>query len=397
MTNLYARLVKNENTRTEALVDLLERILEKDREVKTTRFGCFVSEVLLDGPTAEKEKKKFLNMLKNIALNALSIKTQYQTPTGVIPDIVVFNGNHPICAIEVKVDAPIGEEQLESYDTFLQQATDGNPTALVLLAQSTQPPEGFTNPTYEAYHASLRSVASWNRAAKWFEELSQESDVDEPLRTLAHEFGEFLKEDTMPTLDDVAIARLYLARSYNTLIGAVQNMLAGYQLPDGWNAGTRGRIQQGLIGVSGWVAPVDNDNNIRWISYGLCFNPVDESDGYLYGYQRHENTIGDPIPVQIEDGFYAFVRVSGPSNECEKIPGYSNNQWYEHDSVPAENGPNVDSEGWYYYCDANRGGYAKICPIQELLDGDSHLRDRLQGWTRQRLGEAVQLWEALFG
>ena len=156
MINLYARLVKkDENARTEALVDLLERTLKKDQEVEPTRFGHFISEVLLGTPTDEEEKTSFLNRLGNIPLDALSIKTQYRTRTGVIPDIVVFNGDRPICAIEVKIDAPVGEGQLESYDTFLQQVADGNPTALVLLTQGTLPPEGFTNPADEAYHTSL--------------------------------------------------------------------------------------------------------------------------------------------------------------------------------------------------------------------------------------------------
>ena len=398
MINLYVRLIKNENDRTEALVNLLERILEKDQEAETTRFRHFISEVLLNKSTNEEEKISFLETLENMPLNALSIKTQYRTPTGVIPDIVIFSGNHPICAIEVKVDAPIGEEQLESYDTFLQQTADGNPTALVLLTHITQPPEGFTNPAYEAYRTSLRSLASWDKAAKWFKELSQESDIDEPLKTLAREFGEFLKEDTMPTLDDVARARLYLTHSHNALVGAVQNMAAGYQLPNGWSAGNNNRIRQGRIGISGWLAPIDNDSSIRWVQYGLCFNPVDKNDEYLCGYQRYENEngIAPPEPVKIEDGFYAFVCVSGRSDECQKIPGYSNNQWYEHDLVSAQNGPDADSTEWYYYCSNLRGGYAKICPIQELLDDDSRLCDRLQEWTHQRLAEAIQLWNVLF-
>lgn len=396
MINLYARLVKNENARTEALVDLLERILTKDQEAEPTKFRRFISEVLLDQPTDEEEKINFLETLKNIRLDALSIKTQYQTPTRVKPDIVIFSGNHPICAIEVKIDASLEEEQLKNYDTFLQQSAEGNSTALVLLTHITQPPEGFTEPTHRAYRTSLRSVASWNRVAKWFEELSQKSDVDEPLKTLAREFGEFLKEDAMPTLDDVARARLYLARSHWALIAAVKNMADGYQLPDGWSAGDGRRISFGQIGISGWLSPTNDQS--RWIRYGICFNPADKNDGYLHGYQRYENATGDPTPVQIEDGFSAFVCVIGPSNECRKIPGYSNDQWYEQNLVQTQNGPNANSKGWYYYCGARvpEGGYAKIRPIQELLDSDGHLRDRLQEWTHERLAEAIQLWNTLF-
>lgn len=110
MINLYARLIKNENDRTEALVDLLERIFEKDQEAEAARFRHFISAILLNQPTNEEEKISFLETLGNMPLSALSIKTQYRTPTGVIPDIVVFNGARPICAVEVKIDASLGEE-----------------------------------------------------------------------------------------------------------------------------------------------------------------------------------------------------------------------------------------------------------------------------------------------
>ena len=395
MVNLYARLVKDENSRTEALVDLLERILEKDQEADAARFGHFISEILLNQPTNGEEKISFLGILGNMPLSALSIKTQYRTPTGVIPDIVVFNGDRPICAIEVKIDAPLGEEQLESYDTFLQQTANGNPTALVLLTQSTQPPEGFTNPDSRAYRTSLRSHASWGKVAKWFEELSQESAIDEPLKTLAREFGEFLKEDTMPTLDDVARARLYLTHSHWALIEAVKAMTDGCQLPAAWSARKKGNTRIGRVGISTRISPRDNDPHS--VTYGLCFNPVDENDDYLHGCQRYEN---DAVNGHtIEDGFYAFVYVAGPSNECQHIPGYSHNQWYERagqNLVQVENGPNIDSTGWYYYCDANNGGYAKICPIQNLLDDEGRLGDELQTWTCERLNEAVQLWNEFF-
>ncbi len=53
MSNLYARLVKGEDERTEALADLLERVLLKDGEENTEWFRGFVSAVLLARPTSE--------------------------------------------------------------------------------------------------------------------------------------------------------------------------------------------------------------------------------------------------------------------------------------------------------------------------------------------------------
>ncbi len=172
MCNLYARLVKLvkkvEDFRTEALADLLERLLSKDREKNTTRFQEFVSEVLLAEPTDEARKACFLNMLDN-SLADLSIETQHRIPQGRIPDIVVFNGDRPIFIVEVKIGAKIGGGQLEDSGAFLEAEADGNPTALVLLTHSTPAPDEFTDPACNDYHVSLRSVASWNNTAAWFE------------------------------------------------------------------------------------------------------------------------------------------------------------------------------------------------------------------------------------
>lgn len=191
MTNLYARLVKlvqkREDFRTDALVDLLERLLRENCEKSTGRFREFVSEVLLADPTDKAQRACFLDMLKDVPLDALSIKTRYRIPQGRIPDIVVFNRSRPICIVEVKVDAPIGPGQLEGCGEFLRKAEDahGKPTALVLLTHITRRPDEFIDPACNAYRVSLRSVASWSNTAEWFQKLSSEDNgVDEPLDTL---------------------------------------------------------------------------------------------------------------------------------------------------------------------------------------------------------------------
>ncbi len=255
MTNLYRRLVKYENGRTEALADLLERLLSKDREKNTTRFQEFVSEVLLAEPTDEARKACLLDMLDN-SLADLSIETQHRILQGRIPDIVVFNRDRPIFIVEVKIGAKIGGGQLEDSGAFLE--ADGNPTALVLLTHSTPAPDEFTDPACNDYHVSLRSVASWNNTAAWFEKLSHEGNgVDEPLKDRTREFSEFLKEYNMPTLDDFAIARLYLADSHDALTGAVESMGDGYKFPNGWgewrnrNADDSG-IEHKPVGLCKW-------------------------------------------------------------------------------------------------------------------------------------------------
>ena len=395
MCNLYKRLVKKENDWTEALVDLLERLLSKGR------FRGFFSEVQLANPTDEGEKRRFLDMLDN-SLDALSIETQYRIPQGRIPDIVVFNGGCPICVVEVKIGAAIEVGQLEDYGAFLEDNANNNPTALVLLTHSTPAPDEFTNAACNNYRVSLRSVASWNNTAAWFEKLSHEGNgVDESLKDRTREFSEFLKGYTMPTLDDVAKTRLYLADSHDALTGSVKNMGAGFQFPNGWKDWKKNcddsDIEHKPVGLCKWHKYEQDD---QYTGYGICFKPVDKNDRYLRGFQRYENdNLNNPKPVKIEDGFYAFVCVGGPSGQWQKIPGYSENQWYEcnkaNELTPAKNGPHVDSTEWWYYNGAGEAYYAKIHPISELLDGDARIGNKLQKWTHKTLGDVLELWKAL--
>ena len=60
MSNLYVRLVKGEDETTEALADLLERVLAADRNKNTRRFREFFSDVLLGRATSQAGKKRFL-------------------------------------------------------------------------------------------------------------------------------------------------------------------------------------------------------------------------------------------------------------------------------------------------------------------------------------------------
>ena len=215
MRNLYSRLVTNENARTEALVNLLERVLDGDRERNTRRFGDFVSRVLLVYATDEHRREAFVRWINDSA-TSLSVVTQYRIDGGTVPDIVIFNRGDPACVVEVKIDSPIGENQLEGYGGWLaERAGHRYKPALVLLTHVTPAPAGFTDRRCGSFSVALRSVASWNTVAEWFTELYLEEDgVDEPLKSLAGEYGEFLEEYVMATLDDVAIARRYWAQSH---------------------------------------------------------------------------------------------------------------------------------------------------------------------------------------
>ena len=84
--------------------------------------------------------------------------------------MVVLEGGHPICIMEVKVNAPISVPQLRKYGEFLQnlELAHGRSTALVLLSHVTSAPEGFTDRECDDYGVSLRGAAYWYMVAEWF-------------------------------------------------------------------------------------------------------------------------------------------------------------------------------------------------------------------------------------
>ena len=339
MSNLYARLVAGEDQRTEALADLLERVLRADRKENGRRFGDFVARVLLADAKDDQGKAAFLHSLEQ-SPDALSIATQYRIDDGTIPDMVIFNGSDPVCVVEVKIDAAIGEGQVAGYGRWLAEGARKRYTpALVLLTHVTPPPARFAQAELGSFGVKLRSVASWNAAADWFAVLgSEENAVDEPLKTLAQEFGEFLREEAMPTLDDAAIARHYLAHSHRKLTEAVVNMQAGYGFPHHWTVG-RGVYEQ-EVGIWKYHYP-EEDHNTRYVYCGLCFKPCDENDDALHGFARYENgSVDDPKPVVIGDGFYAFVCIDGTADDCRHIPGTA----YAHGSGRESLPPDVEVE-----------------------------------------------------
>ena len=401
MSNLYARLAYGEDETTEALADLLERVLAGDRERNTSRFGEFVSDVLLGRATSQGGKERFLGLLDGSA-GSLSMRTQYRIPEGTIPDLVIFRGGDPICVVEVKIGAAIGERQLEGYGKWLKGEADCRyEPALVLLTQATGVPEEFTDPSEPRYGVSLRSPAFWSDVAAWFGTLSRgEELVEEPVKTLAGEFAEFLREDAMPTLDDAAMARNYLAHSHGKLSEAVRNMQDGYLFPSEQRAG--GRVEIGPVGMWKYRYP-EKDQKARYVDCGLCFKPVDRNDDALYGFKRYDNkSIVNPRTAGLGDGFYAFVCIYAKGEDCKWVPGFTENRWYEWNDGNLEvsrGGLAVDSKEWWYYLAEDRGqaGYARIGALQELLDDNGHMGNRLRDWTHDALAKTQDLWTEIFG
>jgi len=400
MSNLYARLVMGEDETTEALADLLERVLVADRERNTARFKDFISKVLLGRPTSEGLKDEFLGLV-DVSPARLSVRTQYRISEGTIPDLVIFRESDPVCVVEVKIDAPIGKKQLEGYGKWLKErAADRYQPVLVLLTQATAIPREFTDPADRRYEVSLRGAAFWSEVAEWFWALCRAEHCEEqPLKSLAREFAEFLREDAMPTLDDAAIARSYLSESRRRLTEAVTNMHTGFEYPEGWKVG--GAPVENPVSIWRYHYPKESDGT-RYIYCGLCFKPVDPNDGGLYGYKRYANErVKKPRAVDLGDGFYAFVCIWAKAEDCKRVPGFSKNKWYEwRDGAleVSEVGLSVASTGWWHYTAGEGGpaGYARVGGLQELLDEDGRMGSGLRSWTHEALKQTQSLWSALF-
>ena len=244
------------------------------------------------------------------------------------------------------------------------------------------PALGFTDRGRRSFGvASQRRVAVEHDGGMVRAGLGLEEDgVNEPLKSLAKEFGEFLREDTMPTLDDAATARQYLAESQRKLTQTVHDMQAGFGFPKHWHPG-KGLAME-AVGIWKYQYP-EEDHYANYVYCGLAFKPEDEKDGALRAFARYENeSVGDPSRVDIGDGFYAFACIYAMATECRRVPGFAVNRWYERQDgklVAVDDGRAVDSTGWWHFSDGGTGRarYARIRPLQDLLDDDGRLGRRL--------------------
>ena len=368
-----------------------------DRMSEAHWFGHFVADVLLAGATNEQAKAAFLSSI-GASGESLSVATQYQIDYSARPDMVVFEGSDPLCVIEVKIHAPVSNGQLERYGLWLAARAEGRYTpALVLLTQGARAPARFIGEEIGSFGVQLRSVASWQVVAEWFAKLAlDENCVEEPLKSLAREFSAHLEEEEdVPTLDDVAIARLYLEHSHERLKNSVARLADGFDFPDGRERSPKVTLESVGIYSTVWPESGRDDN----IYYGFGFKPVTKHDNTLHGFCRYTNhSINDPERVEITDGVYAFAYVDAKEEYCRLIPGFSNNLWYERrdqNLVRIEESGAANSTGWWHYSSNGRGGYARICALQELLDDDGRMRNRLREWVHEALNDTLELRSAL--
>lgn len=92
------------------------------------------------------------------------------------------------------------------------------------------------------------------------------------------------------------------------------------------------------------------------------------------------------------------------SDSCERwgIHPMTNKKYWcerEYDELArSEDSPPLDSTRWWHCSDEDDdwAGYARIRPLQDLLDDDGRLSSELKNWTHDALEKTVPLWDALF-
>ncbi len=162
---------QEENYLTEALVYLLNTILEKEEQI-----GLVILTNLCGEKTAAWISES----------EVISIATQFSTEGG-IPDIVINAGDEKMVLVEVKHDSSLGEGQLESYYAYLEKLkTDDK--QLVLLTRSRHSIQE-TNLDQELFHH-----VCWYEISGW---LSEADFQDEVVKYLVEQFLDFLKEKEM--------------------------------------------------------------------------------------------------------------------------------------------------------------------------------------------------------
>jgi hypothetical protein len=209
MESLYGKLFKYrerqkrsplEDYLTACLADLFNRLQMGAQHKVAARL--FVPALLHGWFNARCASAKFLRM-----------ETQHAIPTGRI-DLVLYVDDEPLVAIENKIGARVGDDQLVTYGRWIRESVPSDRPAIVcLLTHLTRPPEGFKDGGEYSGKASPH-IAKWQRAFEVLNELIETEDLCLDVRTLARELRSFLGECDMSRefagRDEFAAALVYL-------------------------------------------------------------------------------------------------------------------------------------------------------------------------------------------
>jgi len=193
-----------ENFLSEGIRDLLDRLSRQ--QATELIFGLFLNE---RRRTTDIAASRSLGSLRNRLASSASIHWETQCAIGFdgrtrMPDLSAFGSAGRILAIEVKVDQPLADQQLEHYGGGLVEENRFDPDlgcALIFLTHTTTIPNDFLRPSGTSkYHAPLRGACSWTDVYEWFRNQA-DSNPSTFAGGLIREFTEFLKENHMDSMN----------------------------------------------------------------------------------------------------------------------------------------------------------------------------------------------------
>lgn len=176
MSNIFSSLSRfafrqEENFLTEALVSVLNVILEREKELGHDILGRISGELTK-------------NWYKDAM--AITVTTQFTVEEG-RPDILIELGIDKLIFIEVKHDSGLGVEQLERYHKYLGNLIEKQ-TQLVLLTRSKHSVQETSLDVSLFHHVCWYEIGGW---------LSDADVQDEVTQYLVDQFLDFLKEKEM--------------------------------------------------------------------------------------------------------------------------------------------------------------------------------------------------------
>jgi hypothetical protein len=146
------------------------------------------------------------------SITSFRMETQLRIPSGRI-DLVLYADKKPFVAIESKIGAPVGDEQLAVYGRWVRDAGPPRQPAIVcFLTHLTPPPNGFIGGG-EGSGRAIPHVAKWQAVYRLLRELADIENL-EVVKMLARELATFLGERGMSGeyagRDEFAAALVYL-------------------------------------------------------------------------------------------------------------------------------------------------------------------------------------------
>jgi hypothetical protein len=192
--------------------------------------------------------------------------------------MIVYLDSKPLVLFELKVDAALQEQQLETYSGWMgSQCSDDWPGAVVFLTHRTRAPEGFENDGREG-SSVIGITRRWKDVGGWLATVLDPNQSETTHCALASDFSHFLEGERLMTefmtSRDLAASELFMP-AYRALVhtfdSVIREINSKYPKLRGGNIHTDFWLDNSYIG---WYYINNSLNPISskfWISVGIWF------------------------------------------------------------------------------------------------------------------------------